>query len=56
MSKGWFYISEGQYPKENEEVIIDTNLGEFKVVFKNKTRWENKYIAYTNPYRWRYEK
>ena len=53
MKKKWFYPLEGQFPKENEEVIIDTNLGEIKVVYKDKTRWENNSIGYTNPKRWR---
>ena len=53
MEKEWFYPSEGQYPKENEKVVIDTNLGEYRVVFKNKSRWEGKSFVFTNPKRWR---
>lgn len=53
MKKEWFYPSEGQYPKENETVVVDTGLGEYKVVFKGKSRWESKNVVFTNPKRWR---
>lgn len=53
MEKEWFYPSEGQYPKENETVMVDTGLGEYKVVFKGKSRWESKNVVFTNPKRWR---